>query len=126
MIGYIARGPVGSLFEHVKVRIFAQRPVSLTAPDGHLSVVVQAVGPRGIIIAESPLCKEVMAPEALEAALAISRREGWRIEIDEKTAKMQGVIDRRRAGDRGSRPPSRNSGKLAPFHKLGKPVDLKG
>ena len=43
MIGYIARGPLGSLFENVKVRIFAQRPVSLTAPDGHLTVVVQLV-----------------------------------------------------------------------------------
>lgn len=104
MIGYIAQGPVGSIFENVKLRIFAQRPVGLTAPDGHLSVVVQAIGPRGVVIAESPLCHEVMAPESLEEALAISRREGWRVGIDEKTAKMQGVIDRRRAGDRAKAP----------------------
>jgi hypothetical protein len=78
MISYLATGPAGTKFEHVRLRIAAQ-PIKAHPEQGKLKTVIQVME-GSLPVAEDPITEAFLTPLDLVVYLSQSRREGWEID----------------------------------------------
>lgn len=114
-MGFMVEGPKGSRFQAVRLRLFAGRPKDEVLPEETYRVATQAVTAEGFVVAEDPICDELMTRAELEEALALSRADGWEVHPCDETERVRasflpiaptdtaGLVARRREARREAR-----------------------
>ena len=85
MIAYHCKGPEGTRFEGVHLRLVAYTPQHAADPT-RLKCILQVV-PGSSPMAEFPLMEEFLTPLELAVVLSESLKDGWRLEFDQQLAK---------------------------------------